>query len=430
MDKALDFLLEVSKLKTMQRTGWVLMGVKNPETIADHTFRLALACWLLAEKRGLNAAKAVKMALAHDLCEVYAGDMTPFFYYVDLPQGKGKMDKEKALMRWVRLTKKEKEKRGRIKFQKEKESLEKLIQSLSPQLKRELFSSWLGYERRMSQEGKFVKQVDRIETLLQSIEYLGSKEEDSGTSWWEGTEEMVEDPMLIDFLKVIQARFYPKSKKMEKGDRELENILDFLLQVGKLKRLPRMYWKIRKVKEPETVAGHIFTVSIMAWVFGSQIKCNLDKLIKMALCHEISAVYTGDTTPYDSNLPREGKTRKEALKKWVRLSQAEKAEQFAEDFKEEKEALENLSRNLKPPFKKEIIDLWREYRTRSSPEGSFLSQINVLAVLLQNLLYERQNNKFSAAPIWEWAFEKCDNQLCFDFFDEVKKKFYSRRGRK
>ncbi len=424
MDKALDFLLEVSKLKTMPRTGWVLMEVKNPETIADHTFRLALACWLLAEKRGLNSTKAVKMALAHDLCEVYAGDMTPFFYYVDLPQGEGRMGEKEALKRWVRLTKKEKEERGKVKFQKEKESLEKLIRSLSLKLQRELFSSWLDYEKRMSQEGKFVRQVDRIETLLQSIEYLGNKEEDSGTSWWEGTEEMVEDPMLIDFLRVIQNRFYPGAEKPGEKNEGLENILDFLLQVGKLKRLPRMYWKMREVKEPETVAGHIFSVSIMAWVFGSQLKCNLGRLIKMALCHEISAVYTGDTTPYDSTFPEEKGARKEVLKKWVRLSQVEKAEQFAEDFKEEKEALENLSRNLKPPFKEEIIGLWREYRTRSSLEGNLLSQINVLAVLLQNLLYERKDKKFSSSPIWEWAFEKCDNQLCFDFFDEAKKKFY------
>jgi putative hydrolase of HD superfamily len=425
MDKALDFLLEVSKLKTMQRTGWVLRKVKNPETIADHTFRLALACWLLAEKRGINSTKAVKMALAHDLCEVYAGDMTPFFYYVDLPQGANRMGKEEALKRWVRLTKKEKEERGKIKLQKEKEGLEKLIKSLSPKLRRELFSSWLDYERGMSQEGKFVRQVDKIETLLQSIEYFGNKEEDSGTGWWEGTEETVEDPLLIDFLKVIQARFYPRDGKAYKNE-DLENILDFLLQVGKLKGLPRMYWKMRKIKGPETVAGHIFSVSIMAWVFGSQLNCNLGRLIKMALCHEISAVYTGDTTPYDSNLPEEEGARKEVLKKWVRLSQEEKAEQFAENFKEEKEALENLSRNLKPPFKEEIIELWKEYRTRSSLEGNLLSQINVLAVLLQNLLYEREDKKFFSAPIWEWAFEKCDNQLCFDFFDEAKKRFYPR----
>ena len=81
MERINDFLFEISKLKRIPRTGWVFMGVKNPETVAEHSFRLAVASWIFAHKKGLNPGKAIKIALAHDLCEVYAGDITTFLYH-------------------------------------------------------------------------------------------------------------------------------------------------------------------------------------------------------------------------------------------------------------------------------------------------------------------------------------------------------------
>ncbi|KKL46580.1 hypothetical protein LCGC14_2344120, partial [marine sediment metagenome] len=50
--------------------------------------------------------------------------------------------------------------------------------------------------------------------------------------------------------------------------------------------------------------------------------------------------------------------------------------------------------------------------------------LNVMAVLLQALLYEKKKKKFSAVPIWEWAFEISDNEVNFKLMDEMKKKFY------
>jgi putative hydrolase of HD superfamily len=424
MKNNLDFLIKINKLKEMPRTGWILMDVKNPETIAEHIFRVAVAAWLLGAEKKLNIERAIKIALSHDLCELYAGDMTPFSYYLNLPQNK--KERKKMLMKWVRLSKKEKEKRGKIKFQKEKKGLLKLIKSLSPGIRKEIFSSWFDYENRITKEGRFVKELDRIETLIQSIEYFGKDEKVAGSSWWEGTEEIVEDPMLLDFLKVIQKKLYGKKIKGISQEKELGNILDFLLQIGKLKKMPRLYWVIREIKEPETVAGHVFTSAMMAWIFGSEKDkgYNMEKLLKMALCHEISAVYAGDMTPYHRILPESRKKRRETLGKWVRLSKKEKTRYFIDSFKREKKAFNKLNLKLKSHFKKEVIQLWKEYKTKSTKEGQFLSQIDVLAVLLQAFSYDKKERNFLVTPIWEWAFEKCDKEICFDFFDEIKRKFY------
>ena len=429
MKNKLKFFLEINKLKTMQRTGWVLMKVKNPETVAEHTFRMAIAAWLLAEKKDLNIEKIIKTAFFHDLCEVYAGDKTPFFYYTQLPRDKN--EREKALMKWVRLSKKEKEKRGKKKFKREQKSLLKLMKFLEPELKKEICSYWFAFEKRISQEGKFVKQVDRIETLLQAIEYFEAKEELGGTSWWEGTEEMVDDPLLLDFLAVIQNSFYPKRKSLhqianEDLKQELNGILRFILEVGKLKRFPRRIWRLLEVKSPiETVADHIFSVTLMAWVFGRQKpELNMEKLLKMALCHEMPSIYTNDLTPYDEILTK--KAKKEVFKKWLRLPRKEKEEIHLKHYKKERIALEKLALKLDSPLRDEIIQLFDEYKTSSTAEARFLNQVNVLAVLLQALLYWKKDKNLQIDWMWEWAFEKCDNQICLDFIEELKNKFYGK----
>lgn len=425
MKNSLNFLIEINKLKEQPRTGWVLMKVKNPETIAEHIFRTAFATWMLCQKKKLNVKRALKITLAHDLCEVYAGDMTPFFYYIDLP--KNGEPEEKALMKWVRLSKKEKERRGKIKFDKEKQSLSRLLKNLPPELKDDIFSSWIDYEKGISREGKFVRQLDRIEMLLQSIEYFGTDEKIGGSSWWEGTEERVEDPLLLNFLKVIQKKIYGKVNGPYKKDKELENILDFLLSVGKLKRLPRLYWTLRDRKEPETVAGHIFTLALMAWIFGRENnpKLNVEKFLKMALCHEISAVHTGDTTPYDRILAGNKAETKDIFKKMVRLSREEKKKTFLKDFSEEKRAVEKLVSKLNPALRKEIVGLWQEYRTRVSPESHFLAQLNAIAVLLQGLLYKEKDKNFSVNALWEWVLEGSDNPVNLKLINEIKERFYS-----
>ena len=423
MKNFLNFLLEANKLKTIPRTGWVLMKVKNPETIAGHTFRMVVTAWLLAQKKNLNIKRVIKIALSHDLCEVYAGDMTPFAYYLHLPKNKTK--REKILMKWIRLSKKEKNKMGKRKYEIERKSLLKLIKFLKPKLKKEIFSSWLDYERGISKEGKFVKQVDRIETLIQALEYFGTKKEVGGTSWWEGTEEIVDDSLLLKFLNTIQKKFYGRRIKSSKEQKELENVLNFLLEINKLKRMPRKIWQLLGVKNPETVAGHIFTLILMAWIFGQeQPKLNLKKLLKMALCHELCAVCTGDLTPYDRILSKNKKENKKIFKKWLRLSKKEKEKIFLLDYKKEKAALQKLASKLNPPLRKEIIQLWLEYRNHNTLESRFLNQLNALSVLLQALIYQKKDKNFSADFLWEWAFEKCEDPIILEFIEELKKKFY------
>lgn len=412
MKELVNFFFEVNKLKEIPRTGWLIWRIKNPESIAEHIFRVAFLSYLLSQEKGLRVKNAIQIALSHDLCEVYAGDITPLFYYQNLDIRK-KRDRE-ILMKGIRLPAKVKAKMSRLKFKNEKRSLLKLLAFLEKDLKSEIFLKWLDYEKGFSNEGKFVRQVDWIENLIQSLEYLTPKK--SGSGWWEIAEEKVYDPFLLEFLKVIQERFYHfKVLKKQKENVSLFGILEFVLKLGKLKRLERTYWKAWGIKKAESVAEHIFLTTLLAWIFGRKRKnLNQEKLLKMALSHEISAAVIGDTIPYIEKLPRSLKERKKLLKKWPRLPENKKAEKFLKQYKNEKKALKIITKNLPEYLRKEIIENWQEYRTVATQEANFLNQLNVLAVLIQGIVY-RKKYKITITPLIEWAFEKCDDPEVFSF---------------
>src|SRR5918912_251677 len=65
-------------LKEVRRQGWVDRGVADAESVADHSYRLAVLAWAVARARGLDAGRAVLIALVHDLAEAEIGDETPF----------------------------------------------------------------------------------------------------------------------------------------------------------------------------------------------------------------------------------------------------------------------------------------------------------------------------------------------------------------
>ena len=74
-EELLDLLSETGLLKKVQRTGWVLKGVKDVESVAEHTWRVALMALILAPQLGLDQLKLTKMALVHDLGEASIGDI-------------------------------------------------------------------------------------------------------------------------------------------------------------------------------------------------------------------------------------------------------------------------------------------------------------------------------------------------------------------
>lgn len=69
------YLYEIGHLKQQKRTGWWRMGVRDPESVAEHSFRTALIGYVLASPEGANPEKTATMCLFHDTAETRIGDM-------------------------------------------------------------------------------------------------------------------------------------------------------------------------------------------------------------------------------------------------------------------------------------------------------------------------------------------------------------------
>lgn len=69
------YLLEMGTLKRSRRTGWWIAGVKDPETIAEHSFRTAVIGAVLAMMEGADPAKVALLCTFHDTQETRVGDI-------------------------------------------------------------------------------------------------------------------------------------------------------------------------------------------------------------------------------------------------------------------------------------------------------------------------------------------------------------------
>lgn len=155
MSNVLKFLTLVGQLKATKRTGWVQRGVKSPESVSDHMYRMSIICFLLGNQSEdgtkLNKDHCIKLALVHDLAECIVGDLTP-------SDGVSKGEKHRR----------------------EKEAMEELATLAGGETGKELYSLWEEYENQSTSEANFVKDVDRFEMILQAFEY---ENEEKRSKW-------------------------------------------------------------------------------------------------------------------------------------------------------------------------------------------------------------------------------------------------------
>ena len=75
LDTVLDLMGEAGVLKSVRRSGWWMIGIKNGESVADHCFRTALLAYMLAKMEKIDPYPAVMMGLLNDLHETRINDL-------------------------------------------------------------------------------------------------------------------------------------------------------------------------------------------------------------------------------------------------------------------------------------------------------------------------------------------------------------------
>src|SRR3990167_4581102 len=89
---ALNFFAEAWLLKDVKRSGWWVAGIKDPESVAEHSFRTAVIGYYLAHAEGVDPLKVVSMALFNDIHEARINDLHKMgHYYIDFKAAEKKV---------------------------------------------------------------------------------------------------------------------------------------------------------------------------------------------------------------------------------------------------------------------------------------------------------------------------------------------------
>ena len=146
-----------------------------------------------------------------------------------------------------------------------------------------------------------------------------------------------------------------------------KKIINFSFTIGKVKKLRRTGWKREaKIILGETIAEHMYRVTILAMLISDIRKLDTEKVIKMSLLHDLSEVITGDLTPAD----RERLGIEESLQK-------------------ERKALEKILNNLPKNIKENYLNIWSESQKLETNEARLVNSIDKLEMAIQAIEYIR-----------------------------------------
>lgn len=166
LQKQIKFALIIDEMKNIFRRNLIIDGSRR-ENDAEHSWNLAMLAMLFEEysTEKVNIERVLKIALVHDLIEVYAGDT--FAYDV-----KGNEDK----------------------LQREIESANKLFGILDPDQGAEIRALWDEFEAKETAESKYANAIDRIQPLINN--YMTN-----GHTWKEGD---VHAPQILKRMDIIR----------------------------------------------------------------------------------------------------------------------------------------------------------------------------------------------------------------------------------
>lgn len=170
----LEFAKTIGKSKRIKRAGWVREGVKNPESVADHGFRVIVLSMVLAPMLNVNQNKLIKMAIIHDIGETKTNDLV-------CERGVNKDPESYA--------KKE---------ELEKDALKEIFEDFEK--RPEYISIFEEMINQKTDEAKIFKQIDKLEMAIQALEYEESDEKNL-SEFFDNADLYITHPILKEIME-------------------------------------------------------------------------------------------------------------------------------------------------------------------------------------------------------------------------------------
>lgn len=426
MEAYIKFFNEVGKLKFIKRRGWLLRGIKDPESVADHAFRVLVLAWVFGKETSMNMRRLLKLALVHSLSAVHIDYISPYNKLLEHKNKEDLLQKYPALL--LRAPVKRKGKIIALRFEEEKKAVEELIKDLPETIKHEIQYLWLDFQEKTSKEAEFLWTLDKLENLIQALEYKDELGEKLLEPFLQQTLRITNDKRIIKFIESLN-QYFSTGAPSVKSQKD-KNLIKFLLEVGRVKKVIRKGWVLRGVKNPESLAAHCFRSAMMAWIFSSKRPIKQDVAILTAVIHDLFTIESGDITPYDSALEKaKGKNDKTRIIEGLPwLGSREQKELIAKQrLERESKDLHKVLRFLPARQRHELKYFWLAYKTGTSREGRYFRQIDRIEALFQALEYQTKDKKITIKSFWLQLKELLDDPLLIQFVQSVDD-YYFQKG--
>lgn len=142
-------------------------------------------------------------------------------------------------------------------------------------------------------------------------------------------------------------------------------LFDFFYLALELKKVPRKGWKSKAdIEHPESVADHSYGTAIMAMVLSDLQKLDTQKIIKMALLHDLAETVIGDFMP--------GEISKEIKNT------------------SENDAMKEILSKLPESIAEEYLKIWQEYLQANTRESILLHDVDKMEMAIQAAKYSSE----------------------------------------
>lgn len=142
-----------------------------------------------------------------------------------------------------------------------------------------------------------------------------------------------------------------------------EGTVQFLQILGQLKETNRQGWVDNELTSVEHVSDHMYRMTVMCMMCPDQ-SLNKEKMIRMALCHDMAESIVGDISP-KMQIPAE------------------------EKYKREEKAMSVMTSLIPELGGPQMKELWLEYEQQNTPEAQFVRDMDLLEMVIQAHTYER-----------------------------------------
>ena len=174
LSQQLDFIMELDKLKAIQRKARIKSDDNRFENSAEHSWHIAVTANILKDyaEEPVDINRVVMMCLLHDIVEIDAGDTFAF-------DEVGLEDQEA----------------------KEQEAADRIFGLLPEEQAKVMRVMWQEFEDAKTADGRFAKAIDRILPLLQNCR-------NEGGSWAEHKVSKVKVIKRNEYLKGLAPRLW------------------------------------------------------------------------------------------------------------------------------------------------------------------------------------------------------------------------------